>query len=384
MRILFYLPVVTPWWFANIVAPLIRAATRGGEVHAMVPPLWRGTGLGADEIALAETISGVTWYLLDGPDHPRLRTCAIDEPELTALARAIDADVTLCRSADIVAPAAFPGAVRYIMEGAMPPLRVPAHWVVLAPTLFDHGIMPALAEADAAYLRAGAVAACQHEPRGTTAAERAAAFDALGLSADATVIALPLEYEHPENFFGQHNVHADNVALVEHLAARLPAGMLIAATNHPLNEAHSDNRRLHAAVAALGDRVRLVAAPDATALLARHADGMIVGNSKSYAGAAWAGTPLLRISRFETGGWLNAYADLDRFLADLRAGTARRAGDADARTWLGFHAANSLFDPADPALTAADIAGRATLAVDPARWRDGLSRIAAAPDRLAA
>ena len=29
MKILFYLPVVTPWWFDNIVVHLIRASLRG-------------------------------------------------------------------------------------------------------------------------------------------------------------------------------------------------------------------------------------------------------------------------------------------------------------------------------------------------------------------
>ncbi len=44
MHVLFYLPVVTPWWFDNIVAPLIRAAASDARVSVLVPPLWRGTG----------------------------------------------------------------------------------------------------------------------------------------------------------------------------------------------------------------------------------------------------------------------------------------------------------------------------------------------------
>lgn len=34
MRILFYLPVITPWWFDNIVAPLIaRLAADNDAIH---------------------------------------------------------------------------------------------------------------------------------------------------------------------------------------------------------------------------------------------------------------------------------------------------------------------------------------------------------------
>ena len=49
-RVLFYLPVVTPWWFDNIVVHLIRALGETTEVHVMVPRLWRNTGLGFEQL----------------------------------------------------------------------------------------------------------------------------------------------------------------------------------------------------------------------------------------------------------------------------------------------------------------------------------------------
>ncbi|MEM9311236.1 MAG: hypothetical protein AAGA34_07290 [Pseudomonadota bacterium] len=52
MRILFYLPVITPWWFAKIVKPLIATLAADNEIHVLAPPPWRNTGIGPDEIKL--------------------------------------------------------------------------------------------------------------------------------------------------------------------------------------------------------------------------------------------------------------------------------------------------------------------------------------------
>ncbi len=73
MRVLFYLPVVTPWWFDAIVAPLIRAAARDAHVSVMVPPLWRNTGIGPEQLAGCGDLDQVDWHILDGDDHPARR-----------------------------------------------------------------------------------------------------------------------------------------------------------------------------------------------------------------------------------------------------------------------------------------------------------------------
>lgn len=381
MRILFYLPVVTPWWFANIVAPLIRAATRGAEVHVLVPPLWQGTGLGDPEIDLALTIEGVAWHPLDGPGHPALRTDASGDSGLAEFVQALAPDLTLCRSADIRTPAGFPGTVRYIMEGGTPPFALPPHWVILSETLFDHGFAPALSQAEAASLRAS-VAPAWHAARASALRQpRDAVMASLNLPADRRILSVPLEYEHPEMFFGQHHLPPNNIALLTHIAARVPDDVVIAATNHPLNELHCDNAPLHAAVAAVSDRVRLVAGHGVTALLAAHADAMVVGNSKSWAAAAAHGTPVCRLSSFHTAPWVNAYCSVEALFADPKP---RAADPDDALTWAAATLAGALIDPTDPRLNAAALADHACNPVGRERRAAGLARFLAIPDRLAA
>ncbi len=381
MHVLFYLPVVTPWWFDNIVAPLIRATARDAQVSVLVPPLWRGTGIGPDQLAGCSDLDTVDWYILDGDEHPALRISAAGQDDLFALVDQLNADITLCRSADLDSATRFPGVVRFIMEGAAPPFVTAPTCVWLSETLFDHAMMPPLD----ATLRARLDAAFR--PRWDAAQARFAHIDrdtflaATGLPPDKRLIALPLEYEHPEMFFGQHNVFTDNVALLRHVADQLDDDSVLAVTNHPLNELHCDNGPLDAAIAAQGGKVRLVRASgapgDATMQLARFCDGMVVGNSKSFAGCAFFGTPMLRLSRFRTGGWMHAYDSFAPFAAALRDGTARGADPADALSWFALHLLDRAFDPADPDLDATALAARIQRPVEPGRW-------AARPDRRAA
>ncbi|MFA5962413.1 MAG: hypothetical protein WC804_00210 [Sphingomonas sp.] len=372
MHVLFYLPVVTPWWFDNIVAPLIRAAASDARVSVLVPPLWRGTGIGPEQLGGCSDLDTVDWYILDGDDHPGLRVSAADEQELLALVNAIDADITLCRSADLDSAARFPGMVRFIMEGGAPPFATAPTLVWLSETLFDHALMPTLDPAIRTRLDAAFRPEWDTARAGFAHADRDAFLAAAGLPCDKRLIALPLEYEHPEMFFGQHNVFADNIALVHQLADQLDEDSVLAVTNHPLNEMHCDNDALLAAIAAHGGKVRLVRATgapgDATMQLARHCDGMVVGNSKSFSGCAFFGTPMLRLSRFRTGGWMHAYDAFAPFAAALRNGTARRADPADALSWFALHLLDRTFDPADADLSAAAIAARITRPIDPLRW----------------
>ncbi len=362
MHVLFYLPVVTPWWFDNIVAPLIRATAIDAQVSVLVPPLWRGTGIGPAQLARCADLDAINWYILDGDDHPTLRTSAAGEEDLFALVRQLDPDLTLCRSADIDSAARFPGTVRFIMEGAAPPFVTDPALVWLSDTLFDHGLMPVLDPAARARLDAAFRPQWDAAHASFADADRARFLDATGLPQDKRLIALPLEYEHPEMFFGQHNVFGSNVDLLNHLADQIDDDSVLAVTNHPLNEAHCDNGPLLAAIAAHDGKVRLVRATgapgDATMLLARHCDGMVVGNSKSFAGCAFFGTPMLRLSRFRTGGWMRAYDSFTPFAAALRDGTASAASAADALSWFALHLLDRVLDPADPTLCASVIADR--------------------------
>ncbi|QIQ86276.1 hypothetical protein [Erythrobacter sp.] len=114
LRILFYLPATTPWWFENIIHHVIARCSEEHEVHVMVPPLWRGTGLDARHIPLLAALPEVRWHVLDGPDHPVLRSDASGIGELLELVNFIAPDLTLCRSADTATPALYPGHVRFI------------------------------------------------------------------------------------------------------------------------------------------------------------------------------------------------------------------------------------------------------------------------------
>jgi hypothetical protein len=377
MRILFYLPVVTPWWFDSIVAPLIRAAARGGEVHVLVPPLWRNTGIGPEQYTACADLDGVTWHILHGEEHPQLRESARDLPELLDLVHAITPDLCLCRSADIETPAAFPGVVRYIMEGGTPPFSTDIRSVYLAHTLFDHGLLPPLPAQDREWLISALGPAWQAISERAAQTDRDAFLDAAGLPACKTLIGLPLEYEHEEIFFGQHSPYGDNIALIEKLAPALDDDTVLAVTNHPINELHGDPAPLHAAIARYNGKVRMVGqtgqAGEATMLLARHCNGMVVGNSKSFGHCAFFGTPMLRLSKFATGAWMHAQADWPAFLSGLKSGEARGPDAAEARCWFGFHLANNVFDSNAPWLDAAALADRATNPVNRDRWEAGLA-----------
>jgi len=121
-RILFYLPNITPWWFDHMVAPLIRALAGEADVHVMVPPLWRSTGITGDQLAPFADGPDIQWHILDEIDPLTLRTAGSRDAALRARIDAIEADITICRCADPDVVDAFPGTVRYIMEGASHPM----------------------------------------------------------------------------------------------------------------------------------------------------------------------------------------------------------------------------------------------------------------------
>jgi hypothetical protein len=111
---------------------------------------------------------------------------------------------------------------------------------------------------------------------------------------------------------------------------------------------------------------------NATLSLIQHCDGMIVTDSKSFAEGAFFGKPMLRVSRFASGEWLNLYSDLAELQADLRAGTARAAAPEDVALWYAFHYANDAFASDDPDLTLEQLIDRVERPVDPDRWEANL------------
>ena len=384
MKILFYLPVITPWWFDNIVEPLIRRLAREHETHVLAPIPWKGTGIGRPQLAAATHLPQVHWHIFDGDSHPSMRTAPTERAGIVDFVRSLSPDYVLCRSADYETVREFPGIVRHLMEGGAAPLSLPQDWVILQEDPFDHGLLPDLDHKARAELdRLIAPVWSSLEGLATPTRQMRKAFHKwAGLPSDRPILALPLEYEHEENFFPMHRVGATpNHRLIADLAESIDESFFLAITNHPLNEKHVDNRALEAEIASRGSRMRLLPGigPDGgntTALLARDADGMLVGDSKVYAMAGFFGTPMLRRTKFKTGEWLNAYSEFDEFLVAVAAGNARRPDQDAARTWFAFHIANNALDPNDPELTAADILARLDRPVDPARWERSFAHFA--------
>lgn len=378
MRILFYLPLARRWMLENVLEPMIAKVAPLAEVHVMLSDLWMERDSGGAASQPAAWRRNVTWHVfeagrgdLDAPDGSG------PAPELLHRAIAIAPDHCLCRSADASLPDHLPGRVRYIMEASAPPFRLPTHWVSLQPQIFDHGLMPDLPpEQRAALIELIEPAwreleqACPRDP---------AWRRRHGLPAGRKTVALPLEYDHPDNLFGIHRSIRPNPVLVAGLADRMGDELFLAVTDHPLNNRFVDSRELLETIEARSDKARFFPRPaaggDITSALARHADGMILCDSKSFAAAAFYGTPLLRLSKFASGRWLRAYDDFDSFAADLAAGDALAASREDAMLWFAYYLSAQAFAPRDSDVTGAEILERIAGDIRPERWADTFARV---------
>ncbi|SFJ86556.1 hypothetical protein SAMN03159338_2600 [Sphingomonas sp. NFR04] len=384
MRVLFYLPVVTPWWFEHVIEPLIRRVSEAAEVHVLAPVPWCNTGLGPKDLQRAADLANVHWAIVDGADHPSLRTVPSDPQGLIDYVHGLAPDLTLCRSADFETPRHFPGQVRYIMEAVTSPFQPvsPANTVHFTEEPFVNGAMPVLSDGDAARLDA-LIAPFWPDMEAhwqAAAHDHESVYRAIGIPGDRPVVVLPLEYEHAENFFLQHRPGGlSNQALVAQAAAAAEkAGVTLVITDHPLNTLHVDRDALYDAIFDLGGPIladQPVFGVSATSALLRHGAGVLLNDSKSFAVAAALGVPMFRQSRFASAAWLHAETDLPAYLAAVRAGTAQRPEMAAVRRWFAYHNANEAFYPTDPQLTGAMVIERALNPVDPARWDAGIARL---------
>ncbi|MET0307241.1 MAG: hypothetical protein ABW023_00915 [Sphingomonas sp.] len=388
MKVLFYLPVVTPWWFDCVIEPLIRTLATECEVHVLAPAPWRGTGIGPRELARCVDLPDIRWYSMDGADHPSTRTVPEARTDIVAFVRDLAPDYTLCRSADHETVRAFPGTARLLMEGRLEPFAPPPHWFLFADRSHDYGILPALSQDERDTLARLIEPAWTrlHERYAKREGDRTRVFARCGIPDDRRVLLMPLEVESEDNFFDMYRVGArPNHRLVADLAERVGPGFTLAVTNHPINDKLVDSAPLIATIAELDN---VVLAPPAignlpaTLALARHADGMILGDSKTYALGAFFGVPMLRRTQFETGAWLNSHSDLDRFLPAVAAGEAVAPSPEDARLWFGFYMANQLLDPRAPGVTAEQILAHMDQPLDSGRWEAGIARLRQAKPEL--
>ncbi len=381
MKALFYLPVVTPWWFDAIIEPLIRCMAKEAEVAVLAPTPWTNTGIGPREMQRMADLPGVQWYIMEGPDHRSVRTIPANPAELIDFVTALAPDFTFCRSADRDTAAQFPGTVRFIMEADAPPFTVPTHRIALRDDLFDHGVLPPLTPDQEQWLDRAIAPQWEalEEKYAALRSSRAAVLEESGIDPDKPLLLLPLEYEHRENFFLMHRVGPrPNHKLVAEIAARVTPHCTLAITDHPLNRLYVNCDALHATVAELDDVMLFenpIAGLPATVALTPHSDAILLGDSKSFSLAAFFGTPILRRSRFPSGDWLHVTEDLDSLMERMGSGKLPCPDPALTRRWFSFHFANDAFDPLDPSLTASALVARMEQRVDPARWEAGLAHL---------
>jgi hypothetical protein len=253
VRVLFYLPVVTPWWFEAIVRPMIFALERDSavsQIHVMVAPLWRNTGLGEWHLEPMGDLAKVVWHIVDGEHEEAFRRDARQVPGLLEAVSAIDPALTLARSADMVTPMMFPGLVRFVMEGAAPPFATDPTWVVLDHQPFHHGAMPvsvpfaldrlALERGVMRDLWRSQARAGPHGPRVAAPLDGAGRWAGGGLCR-CNMRMMRTSFDHA--FAGGAE------GLVEALVELLPEDVRIALADHPLNTLYVDRQALHECVA---------------------------------------------------------------------------------------------------------------------------------------
>ncbi|MHA6718819.1 hypothetical protein ACX40Y_05145 [Sphingomonas sp. RS6] len=387
MRVLFYLPVITPNWFNDAVNHLIRAAAREHEVHVIVPVMWHGTGIGAPELQRCADLTEVRWHILNDPDHPSYRTRPDDPEALVAFVRELNPAYTICRSADVETPARFPGRVAYLMEGEysptlFAPLPIGGRLRIDWPDFFDFGEVPPLTPGQREWLREATGGEWfAHAKRLTS--DRATDLAALGLPDDRRLVAMPLQYQGSDNFFGRlHGEQAPPDEAVARVAEGLGEDFLLVVSLHPIDIRERNRVPGLERIAAMDPRrVRIATVREEqyrgalTETLIRHSDGLAVAESKSISIAALLEKPILRLSTHATAPWVRAYTDPAAFAVALREGRADAPSLDDALVWYGYHYANNAFVPVTTSFD--ELIARIDRPHDPARWPRALGFAAA-------
>ena len=367
MKVLFYLPVVTPWWFDEIIAPMLRALHGQAELHVMIAPLWRNTGIDGVQLAPLDDLDGIAWHVIDHDDPATFRLDGTSVPGLLTLVDTIAPDLVLARSADTATPAQFPGLVRYVMEGAAAPFQTDPRWIVLEDTLFAKGVTPLNADEHAAALDA---AIAPYWPRRHDDLGEQDWRIRFGLPFDRPIVAVPLHYEHDENFFMRHAAYPSGVAMLDALIAMLGDDICLAVSDHPLNRKHVDRSDLHDRIADDPERLVLVEADEhpggATAVLAAKANGVVVDLSKVWSLAAGHCTPIFDVGLTAAADWLGVHRAPAPFESIVRDSPSVRQNDIMARRWFAAHLGARVIDPTD-ALTPDGLLRAATGSIEPHR-----------------
>jgi hypothetical protein len=349
MKILFYLPVVTPWWFSELIAPMIRALHDEAEVHVMIASLWRNTGIEAENLAPLSDLERIHWHVID-PDHGEaFRFDGASVPGLLDLVAQIAPDLTLARSADTHTPARFPGPLRYIMEGALPPFDIAPPPILIEETPFALGAMPAGSDAIADHCVGALADLWAASDRFRYPELRSNWRRSLGLPTERPILAVPLHYEHEENLFLMHSRFPKAVDLITHLLATLDEDVFLAVSDHPLNRRHVDRREVDLLLQDNGDRAALCQLdrnPGATSgILAAHADAVLIEMSKSWGMAAHVGTPMIHIDGANPANWLRATALSNPMLRDWSKARLERPDPVATHRYFCWHLGTRTIDP---------------------------------------
>lgn len=381
MKILFYLPSVTPWWLDNVINPVILELKKYFSVSVIVPYFHNGTGVIKDHCATMDQNPDVDWHIIDQQSYPSLRTPVGHSEEIIRLVNSIGADFTLCRTVDTSTPQFFVGRVSYIMEVGYPPLRYPFACSISNEPLFAIGCMPRLDGSTIAELRSLLeqpwLQMRENFSRLNTLVPRASYLERYGLPADKVIIAVPLEYEHVENDFLQYRPYRNNISLINFLLGQFDERFFFAITNHPLNILYSDQTAIQKLVEAQPHRAKLIDSPKidlgATDILFNYCDGVIVENSKSIYSALFSSKPILRLSNGYNSPVTNIYTDINLFTESVAGNRANVIKEDDARLIFSYQVANSMIAMATLSWTRDEALARLQGSFHPETWEKNVA-----------
>lgn len=377
MRILFYLPIVTPWWLDTLVINLVRSLSICAEIHIVIGLAWKNTGLMPDQLDKYKDLQNVQWHLYTGSDQESFRTNAADQQELIDFIVNLNADITICRSAEIEVVKHFPGHVRYFTEADFDPL-LKLRNSVFQTHIFEYGLMPSLTESERDWLSENFAPFWEDMVENAALQKTMVDRKTSGLPVNSPVIALPLEYRHEENFFSHLSQYETQSQLISEILSCMPDNFTLAISDHPLNHLYRPRDEMQNIVGENHDRVVLVPGQAQGGLstfdLIGLSDGVVLENSKCISAAAFHGTPICRLSSFRQASWLNCYSTLESLFQSIKHQEAKAPEKDSCRNWLGYHVANNVIGPEELAGDPLNILGYLLKPHDPSRWPLGIER----------
>lgn len=375
-RIVFYLPVVTPWWLENVILPVIKKLEADWDIHVIVPNYWHGTGLPEGWEGKLAAMTNAAWHPLVGERYKKLRTVDSLDHDVISKINGLQPKFTVCRAANISLGKYLPGTVRYIMEASLPPLALPLSFVFTDHGILDQALIPELNAKERDLFRAFAQPLLDMRMkvlgRATVSEARCFVEESLELPTDRKLLILALEYAHEENFFAQHSQFGSGVHFLASMLSSFSDEFYFVVLDHPLNDLYVDRAALRSFVSANEHKCKLfsrdIEGAPTVEMLFQACDGLIVENSKIISLASYLGKPVLRFTSFQTGRWIGAYSNVASFAEAVSKGVASSASEGCASEWFGYHILNSVISLEQADLTSQDILHRLYSLHSPHCW----------------